>query len=190
MTMTDTQTQASSAEPRRLRWSIPAADISSNQWLDMQENISRSMQVLIRESIQRDGFIDVVNRPVEQLPRRGRPPMAESVGAAPDGPAGPQDADGVQTLGAQATKKYTTDDLQDGRGSFDPLEPDGIDEQVPDAPAPSAAEQSKGMSKLQQKKLERESQQAASPAPAAAMQTEAQNPPSQVDMNAIFGHNQ
>jgi|GraSoiStandDraft_15_1057317.scaffolds.fasta_scaffold674205_1 hypothetical protein len=65
-----------SAEPRRLRWSVPAADVSTNEWLDRQENISRSLQLLIRESIQRDGYIDVVNRPIEQLPRRGRPPAA------------------------------------------------------------------------------------------------------------------
>ncbi|MGI8307012.1 hypothetical protein [Saccharopolyspora hattusasensis] len=68
-----------SNEPRRLRWSVPAADISTNRWLDEQENISRSLQLLIRESIQRDGYIDVVNRPVEQLPRRGRPPQSDGV---------------------------------------------------------------------------------------------------------------
>ncbi|ERI36478.1 hypothetical protein M707_16390 [Arthrobacter sp. AK-YN10] len=62
------------AEPRRLRWSVPRADESTNRWLDEQYDISRSLQLLIRESIQRDGYIDVVNRPVEQLPRRGRPP--------------------------------------------------------------------------------------------------------------------
>lgn len=63
--------------PRRLRWSVPAADVSTNSWLDKQENISRSLQLLIRESIQRDGYIDVVNRPVEQLSPRGRPPSTE-----------------------------------------------------------------------------------------------------------------
>lgn len=62
------------AEPRRLRWSVPPADESTNRWLDEQYDISRSLQLLIRESIQRDGYFDVVNRPVEQLPRRGRPP--------------------------------------------------------------------------------------------------------------------
>jgi hypothetical protein len=65
------------AEPRRLRWSVPRADESTNRWLDEQYDISRSLQLLIRESIQRDGYIDVVNRPVEQLPRRGRPPQGE-----------------------------------------------------------------------------------------------------------------
>lgn len=67
-------------EPRRLRWSVPAADTSTNQWLDAQENISRSLQVLIRETIQRDGYVDIVNRPVEQLPRRGRPPKESRQG--------------------------------------------------------------------------------------------------------------
>lgn len=69
---------AKPAEPRRLRWSVPRADESTNRWLDVQHDISRSLQLLIRESIQRDGYIDVVNRPVEQLPRRGRPPLIES----------------------------------------------------------------------------------------------------------------
>lgn len=69
---------AEKPEPRRLRWSVPRADESTNRWLDEQYDISRSLQLLIRESIQRDGYIDVVNRPVEQLPRRGRPPQTES----------------------------------------------------------------------------------------------------------------
>ena len=61
--------------PRRLRWSVPAVDVSTNRWLDLQHDVSHSLQLLIRESIQRDGYIDVVNRPIEQLPRRGRPPQ-------------------------------------------------------------------------------------------------------------------
>lgn len=69
---------AKPGEPRRLRWSVPRADESTNRWLDGQHDISRSLQLLIRESIQRDGYIDVVNRPVEQLPRRGRPPLSDS----------------------------------------------------------------------------------------------------------------
>lgn len=68
-------------EPRRVRWSVPRADISTNQWLDEQHSISESLRFLIRESIQRDGYIDVVNKPVEQQPRRGRPSKSESVEA-------------------------------------------------------------------------------------------------------------
>lgn len=63
-----------SSAPRRLRWSVPAVDGSTNRWLDLQNDISHSLQLLIRESIQHDGYIDVVNRAVEQMPRRGRPP--------------------------------------------------------------------------------------------------------------------
>lgn len=65
--------EGKSGAPRRLRWSVPAVDGSTNRWLDLQNGISHSLQLLIRESIQRDGYIDVVNRPVEQMPRRGRP---------------------------------------------------------------------------------------------------------------------
>lgn len=73
--------QPEAAEPRRLRWSVPAADVSVNEWLDVQEHISSSLRLLIRESIEREGYIDVVNKPVEQLPRRGRPPQAEAAEA-------------------------------------------------------------------------------------------------------------
>ncbi|TLS44886.1 hypothetical protein FE633_17195 [Streptomyces montanus] len=54
---------------------MPAADTSVIKWLDQQENISQSLRLLIRESIQRDGYVDAYYRPVEQLPRRGRPPL-------------------------------------------------------------------------------------------------------------------
>ncbi|GAA1457498.1 hypothetical protein NE857_21780 [Nocardiopsis exhalans] len=56
-------------EPRRVRLTIPAADESSQTWIDHQDDASASMRMLIRESIQRDGYVDVVNRPVEQLPQ-------------------------------------------------------------------------------------------------------------------------
>ncbi|MEU9167816.1 hypothetical protein AB0D34_08475 [Streptomyces sp. NPDC048420] len=62
-------------EPRKIRWTVPAADTSVIEWLDQQENISQSLRLLIRESIQRDGYIDVFYKPVDQLPRRGRPPL-------------------------------------------------------------------------------------------------------------------
>ena len=75
------------AEPRRLRWSVPAADVSVNQWLDGQESISSSLRLLIRESIEREGYIDVVNKPVEQLPRRGRPPQGEAEEAVQSRPS-------------------------------------------------------------------------------------------------------
>lgn len=63
------------APPRRMRWSVPAADVSTNRWLDAQDDVSASLKELIRESIRRDGYVDAANAPVEQLPRRGRPPL-------------------------------------------------------------------------------------------------------------------
>lgn len=62
-------------EPRKVRWTVPAADTSVIEWLNEQTDISQSMRLLIRESIQRDGYIDVFYKPVDQLPRRGRPPL-------------------------------------------------------------------------------------------------------------------
>lgn len=62
-------------EPRKVRWTVPAADTSVIEWLTEQADISQSIRLLIRESIQRDGYIDVFYKPVDQLPRRGRPPL-------------------------------------------------------------------------------------------------------------------
>lgn len=64
-----------SGEPRKVRWTVPAADTSVIEWLNEQADISQSIRLLIRESIQRDGYIDVYYKPVDQLPRRGRPPL-------------------------------------------------------------------------------------------------------------------
>jgi hypothetical protein len=79
--------QPEAADPRRLRWSIPAADVSVNQWLDLQENISGSLRLLIRESIEREGYIDVVNKPVEQLLRRGHAQPGDTGGTMPTQPS-------------------------------------------------------------------------------------------------------
>lgn len=85
-------TQNGSSSPRRVRWSVPTADVSVNRWLDLQDSISDSVRLLIRESIQREGYVDVVNKPVGQLPRRGRPPGdANEQGGRPS--AEPDDAD-------------------------------------------------------------------------------------------------
>ncbi|MFE5864508.1 hypothetical protein [Streptomyces virginiae] len=64
-----------SGEPRKVRWTVPAADTSVIEWLNEQADISQSIRLLIRESIQRDGYIDVFYKPVDQQPRRGRPPL-------------------------------------------------------------------------------------------------------------------
>ena len=60
--------------PVRYRLSVPAADTTVNDWLAEQDNQSASIRAVIREFIERNGFIDPTCRPVSQLPRRGRPP--------------------------------------------------------------------------------------------------------------------
>ncbi|MDN6427558.1 hypothetical protein [Acidipropionibacterium jensenii] len=88
----------SSSGPRRgrkpghrvvgVRFSYPIADTSVATWLECQDSISESLRALIRESIERDGYLDLANRPLAQQPRKGRPP-AESAGAVPVVRAGP-----------------------------------------------------------------------------------------------------
>lgn len=51
----------------RVRFSLPRADESSAQWLESQASLSRSIQTLIRESIEREGYTDVANRPVRPV---------------------------------------------------------------------------------------------------------------------------
>lgn len=58
-------------QPHRFRVSVPAADEAVVAWMELQDNPSLSVRMLIRESIERQGYIDIVNRPVSQLPTRG-----------------------------------------------------------------------------------------------------------------------
>lgn len=133
---------------RRLRWSLSRADTSSNQWLDMQENISRSIQLLIRESIQRDGYIDVVNRPVEQLPRRGRPPASDATGQTDrqsdrSSQDEPQDRSDEREAGPSVDpSSHGAGEQEDQRAAAEPVERVEPDKPV-EAPEPAEpAEQS------------------------------------------------
>lgn len=58
----------------RFRVSVPSADQPVLAWLAAQDNVSVSLRLLVREAIERDGYCDVLTRPVTQQPRRGRPP--------------------------------------------------------------------------------------------------------------------
>ena len=62
---------------QRFRVNVPPADEAVTQWMAAQYNHSLSLRILIREEIQRSGFVDAMNRPVAQLPKRGRPAGAE-----------------------------------------------------------------------------------------------------------------
>lgn len=59
--------------PHRYRFSVPAADEAVSAWMETQDDPSHSLRALIRENIERHGYTDIVNRPVAQLPKRGRP---------------------------------------------------------------------------------------------------------------------
>lgn len=73
-------------QPHRFRVSVPAADEAVVAWMELQDNPSLSVRMLIRESIERQGYIDIVNRPVSQLPRRGHPAgSAEEAAAVEEG---------------------------------------------------------------------------------------------------------
>lgn len=63
---------------KRYRFSVPNEDESTQRWLDAQQNLSLSLRLIVRKQIEREGYIDVACRPVEQLPRRGRPPGSVS----------------------------------------------------------------------------------------------------------------
>lgn len=68
-------------QPQRFRVNVPVADEAVLAWMGVQDNHSLSVRMLIRESIERHGYIDVMNRPVDQLPKRGRPITAEEEAA-------------------------------------------------------------------------------------------------------------
>lgn len=62
---------------KRYRLQVPAEDISVQEWIEAQINISTSIRQLIREDIMKNGYTDVTCRRVEQGPKRGRPTNAE-----------------------------------------------------------------------------------------------------------------
>ena len=61
-------------QSRRFRVSVPDADESVLAWIGAQSDLSASVRTLIREAIERYGYRDATCYPVQQQPRRGRPP--------------------------------------------------------------------------------------------------------------------
>lgn len=61
-------------QSRRFRVSVPEADKSVLAWIGAQSDLSASVRSLIREAIERHGYRDATCYPVQQQPRRGRPP--------------------------------------------------------------------------------------------------------------------
>lgn len=63
-------------QSRRFRVSVPDADESVLEWIGAQSDLSASVRSLIREAIERHGYRDATCYPVQQQPRRGRPPKS------------------------------------------------------------------------------------------------------------------
>jgi hypothetical protein len=55
---------AEAPSTRKVQLTVPAADTTVTEWLDLQFSASESVRRLIRESVAREGFVDVANRPV------------------------------------------------------------------------------------------------------------------------------
>lgn len=71
-----------SKEPfKRYRFSVPHADVSINQWVENQSNLSMSLRMLIGECIERHGFGDYTCRIRTPGAKRGRPPKSAEVDA-------------------------------------------------------------------------------------------------------------
>lgn len=186
-----------SGDLRRMRVSFPEADTSTNEWIDLQENLSRSLQVLIRESIMRDGYLDVVNRPVGQMPRRGRPPL-EMVQAREESEPEPAEESHQDDFLLEGAKPNTivmskaTQGKQLSTGAAKPEQTKGLDPHGPDlvAQVPDAA----GVDLLtggatgpyDPLAYAGSTDEPAAPTPA---EPAPQSPSGQVDIDDIFGHN-
>ena len=70
-------------QSRRFRVSVPDADESVLAWIGAQSDLSASVRALIREAIERHGYRDATCYPVQQQPRRGRPPKLETIDGHP-----------------------------------------------------------------------------------------------------------
>lgn len=66
----------------RRRLSFPSTDTTVRDWLSAQSDPSASMRLIIRDTVAREGYSDVMCRRVEQQPQRGRPRATATVGAA------------------------------------------------------------------------------------------------------------
>lgn len=188
-----------SGDLRRMRVSFPEADTSTNEWIDRQENLSRSLQVLIRESIMRDGYLDVVNRPVGQMPRRGRPPLEMVQAREESEPESAEESchDDFRLEGAKPNTIVMSRATQGKRLSTEAAEPEqtkGLDPHGPDlvAQVPDAEELdllTGGAPGPYDPLAHAGSADEPEPAAPAPAEPAPQSPSGQVDIDDIFGHN-
>lgn len=113
-------------QSRRFRVSVPDADESVLAWIGAQSDLSASVRSLIREAIERHGYRDATCYPVQQQPRRGRPPKLETI----DGHPIPEQIAALEPkmelLMVPASHEDATDEpeiLDDSAGSDDAVNP-------------------------------------------------------------------
>ena len=59
---------------KQYHFTVPLNDTDVKEWISLQANLSVSVRMLIRESVKREGFVDVFCKPVQNLGiRPGRP---------------------------------------------------------------------------------------------------------------------
>jgi hypothetical protein len=104
--------------PHRYRLSVPSADEAVSTWMELQDNQSLSIRMLIRDSIERHGYVDIANRPVAQLPAgngwEAGSASVESAMPAPPKP-GPGAADTRQAVVAAPSMPAMEDDSSGGQ---------------------------------------------------------------------------
>lgn len=71
---TQSSVGAAAEKYHRVRLAVPKDDVWVKRWIDEQQSPSVSIRALIRHYIETYGYGDMFSRPVEKLPRRGRPP--------------------------------------------------------------------------------------------------------------------
>ena len=114
-------------QPRRFRVSVPEADESVLAWIGAQSDLSASVRSLIREAIERHGYRDATCYPVQQQPRRGRPPKLETIDGHPIpeqmAALEPEREPEQELLMVPVSHEDVTDDSDESVGSDDAVNP-------------------------------------------------------------------
>lgn len=108
--------------PKRFRVSVPETDESVLAWIGAQSDLSNSVRALIRESIERNGYRDATCYPVQQQPRRGRPPK-QSFDDEVDAPESTAD-DKIVGAFDEGNRVVLTASTREGLGVNRPTTPD------------------------------------------------------------------
>ena len=107
---------------KRFRVSVPDTDESVLTWIGAQSDLSASVRALIRESIEKNGYRDATCYPVQQQPRRGRPPK-QSFDDEVDAPESTADDKIVGTFD-EGNRVVLTASTREGLGVNRPTTPD------------------------------------------------------------------